>query len=216
LPSGQSSEDGSVREPGLIARARANDPQAWAELYAEHHALVYRYVRARVFDETIAEDLASTVFLAALQSITSYRETGRPFLAWLYGIARNTVADHQRKAASQGRLRDRVFSWRDRETPATETEDIGTSMDDPGASVERLDLRRAIAQLPEAQREVVILRHFVGFETAEIAAAMKKAPSAVYSLEARALESLRRQMRGGPKEISAATDEKQPIATISK
>lgn len=58
--------------------------------------------------------------------------------------------------------------------------------------VERLDLQQALGVLPESQREVIVLRHMVGLSTPEIAQTMGKSATAVYSLEARALLSLRR------------------------
>ena len=60
---------------------------------------------------------------------------------------------------------------------------------------ERIDLREALAELPQAQREVLILKFFLGMEAKEIGAIVNKEPSAVYSLQARALNSLRRKLR---------------------
>lgn len=209
----------TAAESALIARARAAEPAAWTEIYTLYHAFIYRYVRARVFEEATAEDLTSATFLAALHGIRSYRERGRPFLAWLYSIARHKVADHQRHAVYQRGIIARLLPWRDRETPAIADApaevDYGTDAGDPGAQVEQLDLRRAVALLPEAQREVVILRHFTGLSTPEIAAAMGKKPSAVYSLEARALASLREKL-AGMENISTATDENPSPRTIYK
>jgi RNA polymerase sigma factor (sigma-70 family) len=57
--------------------------------------------------------------------------------------------------------------------------------------VEDLDLRAAIQNLPEKQREALVLRFYVGLSTPEIAQLMGKQPAAVYSLQARAVASLR-------------------------
>src|SRR3972149_10276331 len=83
-------------EAELIRRAKARSPEAWTEIYTTHYAAIFRYAKARVFDETTAEDLASAVFLSALKGIDSYHYRGRPLLAWLYRIARNVVVSHQR------------------------------------------------------------------------------------------------------------------------
>ncbi len=66
---------------------------------------------------------------------------------------------------------------------------------DPGAVAERMDLREALAELPQAQREVLILKFFLGMDAKEIGAIVRKEPAAVYSLQARALNSLRRRLR---------------------
>jgi len=195
-------------EADLVWRAKRLDRTAWAEIYSAHERFIYRYVRARVFEEAVAEDLTSAVFLAALQSIGSYRDRGRPLLAWLYRLARNTVADHQRKLVGPRGMRE-WLSWgrpsQDGEQ-VQEPREAATSAGDPAEGIERLDLRQAIALLPERQREVVILRHFVGLSTPEIAAAIGKQPAAVYSLEARALASLRATLTDFD-ELSGRTDE---------
>ena len=205
-------------EASLVARARENDSQAWAEIYDRYHRPVYRYVRARVFDEAAAEDLASAVFLAALQGIDRYRERGRPLLAWLYAITRHTVADHHRRTLGRGGLLGRLPGLGGRKDPERPPEELAGG-DDPAEAVGRLDLRQAISRLPDAQRDVVILRHFVGLSTPEIAGAMGKKPAAIYSLEARALENLRAALGSPgevPKEISGATDENRALEAINE
>ena len=62
---------------------------------------------------------------------------------------------------------------------------------DPAGMIEDLDLRTALQALPDSQRDVLILRFFVGLSTPEIAQVMGKQPTAVYSLQARAVASLR-------------------------
>jgi hypothetical protein len=91
-------------DTALIASARAGQPEAWAAIFDAYHPPIYRYVRARIFEEPVAEDLAADVFLAALDGIKRYRYRGRPLLAWLYGIARNVIAEHQRQLARTGGL----------------------------------------------------------------------------------------------------------------
>lgn len=202
-------------EAALVARARDNETAAWGEIYDRYQRPVYRYVRARVYDEAAAEDLVSTVFLAALQGIGRYRERGRPLLAWLYAIARNTVADHQRRTLGRGRFRDRLPGFGGQREPVPPPEPVADASSDPAESVERLDLRRAISALPDAQRDVVILRHFVGLSTPEIAVAMGKKPAAIYSLEARALENLRAAL-GTSEKTFAATDENRALGAINE
>jgi len=65
---------------------------------------------------------------------------------------------------------------------------------DPGTTVERLDLREALADLPQAQREVLLLKYYVGMDGKEIAGVVGKEPAAVYSLQARGLQSLKRRL----------------------
>ena len=183
-------------EAQLVARAKERVPQAWDEIYARNYPPVYRYIRARVFDESAAEDLASSVFLAAVKGIGSYQYGSQPLLAWLYRIARNVVSNHQRSLFRQRtlsvsgvlQLPARMFGQTRNDDPA------GPPAADPGSRVEQMDLREALADLPETQREALVLKFFVGLDAKEIAAVMGKDPAAVYSLQARGLQALRRRL----------------------
>ena len=197
-------------EAELIRRAKARSPEAWTEIYTSHYAAIFRYAKARVFDETTAEDIASAVFLGALKGIDSYHYRGRPLLAWLCGIARNVVASYQRellvpRGEGQKRsldLAQRVIwhlmrrSRRD-DVRAADQDPVstGSSEADPAMMVERLDLHNALAKLPANQREVVILRFLVGLSAQEVAEVIGKKPAAVYSLQARAILALREQLK---------------------
>ncbi|MDO8613637.1 MAG: sigma-70 family RNA polymerase sigma factor [Dehalococcoidia bacterium] len=197
-------------EAELIRRAKARSPEAWSEIYTSHYAAIFRYAKARVFDETTAEDIASAVFVGALKGIDSYKYRGRPLLAWLYGIARNVVASYQRellvpRGEDQKRsldLAQRVIwhlmrrSRRD-DVRAADHDPVstGSSEADPAMMVDRLDLRDALANLPANQREVVILRFLVGLSAQEVAEVIGKKPAAVYSLQARAILALREQLK---------------------
>lgn len=209
------------REEELVSRAQRLDAAAWADIYSAHQPRIYRYVRARVYEEATAEDLTANVFLDALEGIGRYRQRGRPLLAWLFRIARHVVADHQRKLF----LRNRLFAplLTDRllpgspggERPGGGFGDRAASHDhDPSNRIQRLDLDKAISGLPRSQREVVILRHFVGLSTAEMSAVMGRQPSALYSLEARALLSLRKTLDESKISFSGS-DEKPPVRAIN-
>jgi RNA polymerase sigma-70 factor, ECF subfamily len=181
-------------EAQLVARAKERVPQAWDEIYARNYPPVYRYIRARVFDESISEDLASSVFLAAVRGIQGYTYRGQPLLAWLYRIARNVVSSHQRSMFRQRTLSTSALSL-PRGLFARDKGDVpGPTSSDPNALVERMDLREAMLQLPEAQREVLLLKFLVGLDAKEIAVMVGKEPAAVYSLQARGLHALRRRL----------------------
>ena len=193
-------------EAELIDRAKARSPEAWTEIYNAHYRAIFRYAKARVFDETTAEDLTSAVFVGALTGIDSYQYRGRPLLAWLYRIARNVVANHQRQLLgprSEGLKQSldlpRRVIWhlmRRSGRSGAETADhdpisIASSESDPAMMVGRLDLRDALAKLPADQRDVVILRFLVGLTAREVADVIGKGPDAIYSLQARAIVALR-------------------------
>lgn len=178
----------------LVASAQAGDPESWAAIYDANYPAVYRYIRARIFDDSIAEDLAADVFLSALEAIRRYRDRGKPLLAWLYGIARNVVAEHQRKLARAGGFASQRPERSTAQADPGQAVDLAAAGGDPAHMIRHLDLEVAIQELTESQREVVILRYFVGLTTGEIAAVLGKDISAIYSLEARAMMDLRKRL----------------------
>jgi RNA polymerase sigma-70 factor (ECF subfamily) len=204
------SSESTLYEADLAERAKARSPEAWTEIYKAHHATIYRYVKARVFDEATAEDLTSAVFLGALKGIDSYKFRGRPLLAWLYTIARNVVASHQRDLLKRpmesvkrgldlpfraGQSLMRRARGQDDEASDLDLLPDSSADGDPARLVDRLDLRDALAKLPESQREVVVLRFFAGLSAQEVAEITGKGPDAVYSLQARAIVALREHLK---------------------
>ena len=184
-------------DEALVERLRAFDQLAWGEQYDLHHTRIWRYVYARTGDRDDADDLAAQVFAEAVASIHRYRYTGRPLLAWLYRIARNLTAERARR--------------RRLELPRSSAEPQGASLED---RLDSMELARALEGLTDSQREVVALRFFAGYSTREIAAALGKREAAIYSLEVRALASLRRFL--GEKEATLAIppDKNDPLEDI--
>jgi RNA polymerase sigma-70 factor (ECF subfamily) len=196
------------QEADLIRRAKARSPEAWTEIYESSHPKLFRYVMARVGHQELAEDLTATVFVEAFKSIGGYSHRGRPLLAWLYRIARNVVSYHHRtefrKNASQAlraapaRVLSQLLSTKRRlgsqPADAPSAGEAG-ELADPAAVAERLDLRQAIGHLSREQRDVIILRYFVGLTTPEVARVVGKHERAVYSLQTRAIKALRRHLR---------------------
>ncbi len=199
---------GTDQEADLIRSAKARSPDAWTEIYESSHPKLLRYVTARVGDQNLAEDLTATVFMEALKSIDSYSSRGRPILAWLYGIARNVVNYHRRSTfrrdaanlllATPRRMLSQILGAAQRPgSQATEatSPSQASELADPASMVDRLDLRQAIARLSSRQRDVIILRYFVGLTTPEVASLLGKHERAVYSMQARAIKTLRRHLR---------------------
>jgi RNA polymerase sigma-70 factor, ECF subfamily len=160
--------------PRLVARAKAGDREAFGDLYRLYHAPIFRVVRAQLGEG--ADDAVAETFVRAWASLHRYRDTGVPFVGWLYGIARNVVGDE--------------FRRRRRVEPTDRVPDqmIGSAVDD------ELSLAAAIARLPAEQRAVVELKFIVGLSNAEIAAALGITPGAVNSKQWRALGRLKRAL----------------------
>jgi RNA polymerase sigma-70 factor (ECF subfamily) len=172
-----------------LRAAVAGDRRATASLLATVRPLVVRYCRARVGRQersfTSADDVAQEVCLALLTALPSYKDHGRPFLAFVYGIAAHKVADAHRAA-----LRNRAEPVA--ELPdAPDEEHVG-----PEQSALRLELSLRVGELlrllPEKQREILVLRVVVGLTADQTAAVVNTSPGAVRVAQHRALTRLRR------------------------
>lgn len=156
---------------------------AIATLYETHFERVARYIVVRIGNYSDAEDLAGEVFVRALRSAATYKETGAPLEAWLFRIAHNMVVDHLRR---KGR--------RPASVPLDEAFGLG-SHDNPGEDLERqqdvAELQQALASLSAAQRQVLAMRFGGELSSEEVAAAMGKKPGAVREMQSAAVKKLR-------------------------
>lgn len=182
----------STKVEPLTGRLKARAPDAWASIYDECYPLLFRYALVRTSDASAAEDLAATVFLEAVRGIDSYRDRGKPLLAWLYGIARNLVSDHLKSARRKDAHPLSAVPEPALAAAVTAPHHGPPDSPDPANDAELLDLRAAVRRLKDTQREVLILHYYVGLSLPEVALTLRKKERAVYSLHARALESLRK------------------------
>lgn len=174
--------DGSSNEIDLVRRAQADDADAFGELYLLHLDAIYRYIYFRVSDAHDAEDLTEQVFLKAWEALSSYEEQGYPFKSWLYRIAHNTVIDHHRRKKPTVPM-----------SPIPEAElehDQPTTLEKIIQAEESSILADAIAQLPEEQQQVIILRFIEGMRHAEIAKILNKSKGACRTIQYRAINAL--------------------------
>ncbi|MBI2912993.1 MAG: sigma-70 family RNA polymerase sigma factor [Chloroflexi bacterium] len=172
-------------EAELIRLAKARSREAWTAIYEENYRRLFRYVYGRVGHRQTAEDLTAAVFVEALKSIDGYASRGRPLLAWLYTIARNVVNYHYRSTFRRGAKQTLGESGESKALSGAA---------DPASLAEGWDLRAAVDRLSADQREVVLLRYFVGLTTPQVARVLGKQERAVYSLQARAVKALRRHL----------------------
>lgn len=134
-------------------------------------------------DLEMAEELAAEVLTRSLESIGNFDDRGGSLGAWLYGIARNTLAGHYRAI---GRLSTVPL---DSEWPAP---DAGKPEEIVLSRLTYEGLHRAVARLPQEQREVVILRFIEGYRVKAVAKITNKSSGAVRAIQHRAVVSLRK------------------------
>jgi RNA polymerase sigma-70 factor (ECF subfamily) len=172
---------------GMLAElAVRGQPAAIDTLLRQIRPMVVRYCRARLSRISghyqAADDVAQEVCIAILSALPRYHDMGRPFAAFVFGIASHKVADAMRSAA---RL-------------AIPTEDLPDGPDDrPGpeetvvAYLEAERARALLARLPVNQRELIVLRILSGLTAEETGQALGMSPGAVRVAQHRALARLR-------------------------
>jgi RNA polymerase sigma-70 factor (ECF subfamily) len=155
--------------------------------------LVVRYCRARLgrTERTFAsaDDVAQEVCMAVLTALSTYRDQGRPFLAFVYGIAAHKVIDAHRAAG------------RNKSEPVPDVPDSPEVGDGPEQHALRFEaageMSRLLEVLPEKQREILILRVVNGLSAEETAEAVGSTPGAIRVAQHRALARLRKAMSEG-------------------
>ncbi len=168
----------------LVARAREGEVAAFAALYEAFAPRIDRYLRHRVADPMVAEDLLQKVFLKMIEALPRYQSRGIPFAAWLFRLAHNAVIDERR--TTHPRLPLEVAADRPAETPDPESA--------AASAFDGVLVRRALDDLRPDQREVVSCRFFAGLTPAETAHVMGRSEGAVRVLQHRALEALHRRL----------------------
>ena len=171
----------------VVAEAMAGDRDALGEVLETIRPIVVRYCRARVGlmerSGLSAEDVAQEVCLAAVMALPRYRDRGRPFLAFVYGIAAHKVADAYRAAG-----RDLAYptdSLPEQRSAEPDPEQAALEADSVTRMSELLEI------LPDKQREILILRVVVGLSAEETAEAVGSTPGAVRVAQHRALARLK-------------------------
>ena len=177
----------------LVMQAMAGDRDAVARLLEVIRPLVARYCRGRLgpVDRSYlsADDVAQEVCLAVLTALPNYRVQGKPFLAFVYGIAAHKVIDAHR-AVSRGRT--------DPVADVPDSVEIGAGPEQRALHGElSAQLRALLDELPEKQREILVLRIVVGLSAEETAEIVGASPGAVRVAQHRALGKLRKNIPPG-------------------
>jgi RNA polymerase sigma-70 factor (ECF subfamily) len=178
------------RLDAVVAEAVAGNRDALREVLEIIRPIVVRYCRARVGaterSGLSAEDVAQEVCLAAITALPRYKDQGRPFLAFVYGIAAHKVADAHRAAG------------RNRSDPTDVVPERYSLEAGPEQMVLESEssarMNKLLSVLPEKQREVLILRVVVGMSAEETAEAVGSTPGAVRVAQHRALARLKAEI----------------------
>jgi RNA polymerase sigma-70 factor (ECF subfamily) len=178
------------RLDAVVAEAVAGNRDTLREVLEIIRPIVVRYCRARVGaterSGLSADDVAQEVCLAAITALPRYRDQGRPFLAFVYGIAAHKVADAHR-AAGRNRA-DPTDVVPERYSVEAGPEQMALDSESSAR------MNRLLSVLPERQREILILRVVVGMSAEETAEAVGSTAGAVRVAQHRALARLKTEI----------------------
>jgi len=168
---------------------RDADRAAFEALFRRYAPRLLGLFRRSTGRDDVAQDLVQQTFLHIHRARRDFR-LGRPLRPWLFAIAMNVRREHFRRAS------------RRKETPLDPVRHGEPSQEPDASTATERVVRRALQQLPEAQREVVLLHYYEGLSMAEVAQAVGASRSAVKVRAHRAYRVLR-EILGGTVEVDA-------------
>jgi RNA polymerase sigma factor (sigma-70 family) len=161
----------------------AGDERAFSVLFERHAAAIRGYLLRLTGNGSAAEDLTQVSFLSVVRARGRFLPGAR-FKPWLYAIATNAARDWQRRGRHEVLTEDGAVP--DSEVSESESPD----------SAMQSRVRSALEQLPQAQREAIVLHRFEGLSFAEVAEAMGVSESAAKVRAHRGYERLRELLKG--------------------
>jgi RNA polymerase sigma-70 factor (ECF subfamily) len=174
-------------EDRLLRQVRAGSEDAVIGVYRAFFTPLFHYVRLRVGDGKLAEDIVSDVFVRLIEALGTRTAPRDNLRGWLFQVARNEVSRHY------GKVKQLPLADLDEWLPAP-------ASTNPEAQVmDTFDIERtqhALRMLKAEQQEVLILRFGQTLSLRETADVMGKSTSAIKSLQFRALDTLRQILTG--------------------
>jgi RNA polymerase sigma factor (sigma-70 family) len=170
----------------LMLEVRNGTGETLGVLFDRYQSPLYNFYSKLTGDRTLSEDLVQEVFLRILKYRQSY-QPGTPFRAWIYQIARNARVDHYRKAHKH-------ISFEPEMAPAVKPKDSAQENEETEL------LHKALMQMPEEKREILLLSRFQELRYDEIAELLGCELGTVKTRIHRAIQELRqvyRQMESG-------------------
>ena len=159
-------------ETAIIAKVLDGDADAFEPLVTANQSFVYNIALKMLSNPDDAFDVSQEAFVKAFRSLKDFKGDSS-FSSWLYRITANICLDHMRKNKRQ-RTASIVYLDDDSELKELDLPDVRFS---PETELERRELRRAIDraldELPQDQRSILLLRELNGMSYAEIAEALR-------------------------------------------
>ena len=150
----------------LVKNYISGDESALASLIERHQSKIYGFIYSKVNDRDLSDDIFQDTFIKVIKTLKtkSYNEEGK-FLPWVMRIAHNLVVDHFRKAKKMPFQRETeeysIFNYMTDNAPTIESQMITEQVE--------VDLTRLLDELPDDQKEVLVMRMYEDLSFKEIA-----------------------------------------------
>lgn len=150
----------------LVKNYISGDESALSVLITRHQSKIYGFIYSKVADRDLSEDIFQDTFIKVIKTLKtkSYNEEGK-FLPWVMRIAHNLTVDHFRKAKKMPFQRETeeysIFNFMSDNAPTIESKIITEQVES--------DLTRLLDELPEDQKEVLVMRMYQDLSFKEIA-----------------------------------------------
>jgi RNA polymerase sigma-70 factor, ECF subfamily len=192
-------DDSRAEDAALIARISVQDhkEEAYGRLVAKYWRLLIAWVRLHIRNTSEAEDIVQETFIRAFRALAHLKEPLR-FSGWLLAIARNQSADHTRRRPSMQSLEGLAEETDIGDLLPARGEDAGNRLDQ---AEEHQAVIRAVDQLPEKYRLVVMLRYFEGLSGGEISTILAEPEGTIRNRLFRAHQKIRRIVREAPPSV---------------
>jgi RNA polymerase sigma-70 factor (ECF subfamily) len=153
----------NVGDETLLRRLRKNDSAAGEELVRRYHQPLVRYLLRLSGSDQLAEELHQQTWLSVLEHIDKFDASSGTggFKAWVFRIATNKANDHWRSHGRERSAKEGLKLVIEDEAPQAGHRIEGNEQEQK--------LRQAIGQLPEAQKQVLLLRYYADMKFVEIA-----------------------------------------------
>jgi len=178
-----------INEKALLYRAHAGDRGAAGTLYERYYRDIYSYIFYRVSQPSTAEDLSAEVFVRMIRHLPNFMTQGKPFISWLYNLARKVISDYNKdpkdlistRNITGDRSNGKVVPSNGRKHSFHDQHALGC-------------FQQALQHLSDTHKEIIIHRFVEGRSVRDIADLINQSESAVQTLQLKALESLEKAL----------------------
>jgi len=183
----------ALRDEELLTLVARGDSSALEEVYSRYASAVFSMARFMLRDPALAEEATQEVFISVWRKAASYQPTRGTPKSWLMSVAHHRVIDQIRQrrrtppTTSEG---EDELLWRNLVSPASTEEQAH-------ANIEREHVLEALKELPDEQRQVVLLSYYKGYSHSEIAQRLSVPLGTVKTRLRLALQKLRASLASG-------------------